>query len=238
MLSCISTAINAPKPSAGMVHFSSGIARERDGRCRALHYNRQKKTFLRCDDGAQRTGHSYCYNCWLALWKVGREEFPPRVGGRETRAAIGEQTIFVLSRSQMDEYRSREAPRAVNDEDPSFVSLSARDEIQVATRLPHPAWAVGDKEHTGAGRSFAVYVVRVGDGSLYIGQTRKQPAHRFGEHQAGTGSRHLKERGIFGDRPVWSVQVSSRELAMQLEQCLLKAFRSLDLNASIGETDD
>lgn len=220
-----------------MVQFTSTIARERDGRCKALHYDRHGKSFLRCDDGTQRLGHPYCYNCWLSLAKVGKETFPPVRDGRETRAAIGEKEIFYLSPPQMEAYRKQAQP---SHDEPSapLVSLRPRDEILVSTRPPNPAWEAGDQRHVEAGNSFAVYVVRVGDGSLYIGQTRKEPAHRFLEHQTGAGSQHLQERGIFGDRPVWSVQVSSRELALQLEQCLLKAFRSLGLNASIGETDD
>lgn len=209
-----------------MVSFESSLEDERDGACKALRY--QSKKFQRCDAATQRLGHDYCYNCWTDLSSRGMEKFPPLGTAGETRAAIAYSKIFFLKGPQMVAYRER----------PSQENGAPRDGILVKTASPPASWKKADSEHEESGKTFAVYAIRAADGSVYIGQTRREAAHRFAEHREGAGSMYLKERGILGEGPIWSVQVANRKLAMQLEEATKGIIERLGFRVSIGEPVD
>lgn len=218
-----------------MATFAKLVDTERGGRCKALHYDRHVKSMTRCDAATQRSGHPYCYNCWLDLSAADWHGFPPTVGDRETRVAIGEQTIFPLTHSQMKAYVRPASPIVrIRPKIPAAASAG----IGVSVRGPDPRWKKADDAHVARGLSFSVYVIRAENGGLYVGQTRKEPATRFQEHADGKGSAVLRKRGVIGKGPVYTVQVNSRQLAMELEKTLHEGFRRMGLVVSMGEDED
>jgi len=59
-----------------------------------------------------------------------------------------------------------------------------------------------------------VYIIACRDGTLYTGHTHDLP-QRLSRHTAGTGSRHIAQRGFL--RLIYSEQLPSEEGAIQRE---------------------
>ena len=93
--------------------------------------------------------------------------------------------------------------------------------ILVATPVLHPNWTRYDERNGGR---CSVYVLRFEDNGFYVGHTGKPVAQRVAEHQAGltklTRGRPVKDL-------VYTQEVTTRELALQLEHSVGKLLETL-----------
>ncbi len=94
------------------------------------------------------------------------------------------------------------------------------------------SWGVGDRAHEGL---FHVYVLRLADGALYIGQTKDVDA-RVRAHTEGRGARITTK-----NQPVslvHSAAVKTRQAAVDAERLLRDAMRRAGMRVSMGEDPD
>ena len=70
---------------------------------------------------------------------------------------------------------------------------------------------------SGQARSWFVYLLLCGDGSLYTGITT-DPARRFWEHKSGRGARYTRSRGV--KAVVWLQETADQSCALSLEAAI------------------
>ncbi len=78
-----------------------------------------------------------------------------------------------------------------------------------------------------------VYLLRLNDGTIYIGQTGKSLDQRVSEHKNKPGIT-VKQHGGF-DSILRSLPVDNRQLAEKLEQFIFEVIKSLGMRVTIGK---
>ncbi len=188
-----------------------------DRSCRAFFW--QDHEPWACGADTRKTEYHYCYECWSQVVTVGDVlAWPPRTEvGVETRWCLGATRVFQLTPGQMAKWLDRPADGGG--------WLEKRQPVA-------EAWSRGDQLHGGP---WFVYLLRLTDGAMYVGQTRNLEK-RLAEHNGGRGARVTT-----ANQPVALVHqaaVSSRQAAVDAERLLRDSLRSAGLRVSMGEDPD
>ena len=228
--------------------FQNHVEDERPSECRMLI---QENRAVRLCGATTRSGHPLCFQCYSQADAVTQEQalrWPPKRRGRETRLLHNRDDGYfgLLSVAEHNEYfhaavpqprarwaptKTRRAPSTpVTPPTPPTFDFHA---VEVEVGPTHPSWADGDARHRGL---WTVYVLRLMDGSFYVGQTRKTAETRFQEHAAGTGARICREKGV--EKLVFQTRTKSRKAAQEIEMYTVSSLRALGLRAAAGQDPD
>jgi len=78
-----------------------------------------------------------------------------------------------------------------------------------------------------------VYLLRLNDGTIYVGQTGKSLDQRVSEHKNNPGVTVSKHGGF--DSILRSLPVHNRQLAEKLEQFIFEIIKSLGMRVTMGK---
>ncbi len=196
------------------VNFEDEISEEEDGICKALE--KEGNTVSLCGEKTRNRTFHYCSDCYSVIAsEFGRNAtkvWPPKREGFNSRYCYDYKTenIFLIPKTWMELYSP---PRQSSD----------GSSIDVKYR----------KHHSKKGGNYPcwVYVIRLKDNMIYVGQTRDLK-RRIHQHKNNPG-KTLEKHGGYKHK-IHEVKVSNRALAEQLEQFLVEVFRDCSIRATQG----
>ena len=191
---------------------------EEPGQCRLL--DKDGKEIALCEEKLRNRKHYYCRNCYHVIASEfgvkATKEWPPKRDGSESRYCYDHRTenLFLVPKKWMEIYDN------TSSNDGAAIEIKYR------------------KHHSKKGGNYPcyVYVIRLQDGMIYIGQT-KDIKRRIHQHKNSPGKTIQKHGGY--KHKIKEVKVNNRETAEALEEFLVQVFRDCSIRATHGfEADD